>query len=238
MGDKVKHKVRPELRAQVERIEMPFKPAPGETEEQWYACCQYVLLGSRRTLIATYRLHTRNNEASTVPNHFRRWFMKYHWTERTRMYDANVKGSRENLVTSAVVKVRKAKKFDYEEVFDELKRLILEDLQIDGILTGALSDMMEKFKDGINVNLLKDLVAIRRDLVAARKMSIEQASAIYGFGVITDVEGIEVTPDPIDTAKPVESLPENEERRLPAHTGAEEGQTIDVAGAGADDEYD
>lgn len=182
-----------ELQERFDRVDLPFVKDRDESDDAWYACLQYLLLGEERNLLRAFRLFYNRPDARNATNSFRNWCSKFNWTSRASQYDLARSEHEKSLVKRAIAKVSKGTRYDYSEVFEVLRQLVVEDLQVDKALQGMLNYQIEEALDSgekIKTNRLRDLVLIRKELLNGRKLAIEQASAIYGFGIISGTEGI------------------------------------------------
>ncbi len=178
-----------EIKGQESKELLPFVRDASESENAWHCCLQYVFMGTGRTILDAYKLQT-GKEAKYVPNHVRLWSQKFKWTHRARLFDKARDGGKD-VVKRAIAKISRGDSFDYSAIFHELKNLVIEDLTVDLALQSFLNQEIEKITQSssdISTNKLRDLVLIRKELLNGRKMAIEQAAAVYGFGIVSGSE--------------------------------------------------
>lgn len=176
-----------------EKQELPFQKQDKESEEAWCACLQYVLMGKGRTLLDAYRIYCGRSDAKSVAGSFRSWAKRFGWEDRAKLFDTFQQRKTKNVVSRAIARVRKGCEYDYQEIFTELKHLVIEDLAIDTALQLFLNQEIEKLSmesDEVSTSRLRELVQIRKDILSARKLAMEQASAVYGFGLLSGVENV------------------------------------------------
>lgn len=194
MGAKGGNRVdRDELQESFNRVELPFVKGRDESDEAWYACLQYLFMGESRNLLSAFRIFSNRPDAKGASNSFRLWSKKFKWPDSAEQFDKARTKRDKAIVKKAIANVSRGTKFDYSGIFEELRRLVVEDLQVDVALQQMLTLQMEQIVEGeadIKLSRLKDLVMIRKELLNGRKMAIEQAAAIYGFGIVSGTEGV------------------------------------------------
>jgi hypothetical protein len=181
---------RAEIREKASKVVLPFLKDKSEPDEAWYCCLQYVFMGSTRTMLDAYRLYAGKN-CKYLPNSVRQWAKKFNWTDRVKLFDKAQDGERKDVVRKAIAKITRGDSFDYNGIFQELKNLVIDDLVVDSALQTVLNQEIEEMtqQNGeISTNKLKELVLIRKELLNGRKMAIEQAAAVYGFGIVSGSE--------------------------------------------------
>lgn len=184
---------RKELQESFNKVELPFVKGRNESDDAWYACLQYLFMGESRNLLSAFRVFSNRPDAKGASNSFRLWSKKFKWPARAEQFDKARSSREKSLVKRAIANVSRGTKFDYSEIFEEFRRLVVDDLQVDVALQQMLTLQMEQIVEGeaeIRLSRLKDLVIIRKELLNGRKMAIEQAAAIYGFGIVSGTEGI------------------------------------------------
>lgn len=183
-------------------VMLPFQREIGEKDEWWRACLIYVRLGAKRTINGAYREWSQRPDATRAPNNFQIWARRFDWAGRAALYDdAEIDEQHRELVAQTVLEahtmksiIRKSQKKSFTEIFEDLTRLVQEDIASDAVLQQQFTARIEEClaKEGsLSIRTLKDLVAIRRDLLTARKLAIEQASAVYGFGIVGGISDID-----------------------------------------------
>jgi hypothetical protein len=75
--------------------------------------------------------------------------------------------------------------------FDRLNLLISRDLSVDEGMADLLESFISSFKEkdkSVSLNDLRGLATIRKDILTARRINMDQAAALLGFNVISDSE--------------------------------------------------
>lgn len=179
-----------EIKEKASKVVLPFVKDKSEPDEAWYCCLQYIFMGASRSILDSYKLHS-GKSVKFVPNHVRQWSKKFKWTDRAKLFDKSQDGERKDIVKRAIAKITRGDSFDYNGIFQELKNLVIDDLIVDSALQSVLNQEIEEMTQSsgdISTNKLRDLVLIRKDLLNGRKMAIEQAAAVYGFGIVSGSE--------------------------------------------------
>jgi hypothetical protein len=165
----------------------PIKQEANEPNEAFSACIFYVRMGTGRTLNDAYRKFNDKPNARQTNRKWIDWIRDYKWQERADTYDKWVNEGTEE----AIAQLRERSLLEVQGYFDRLNRLIARDLDVDegmaDLLGSFISSLKEKDKS-VSLNDLRGLASIRKDILTARRINMDQAAALLGFNVISDSE--------------------------------------------------
>ena len=168
-------------------MNFPIKQEVNEPSEAWAACIFYLQLGTARTLNEAYRKCNNKPNARQTNKKWIGWIRDYKWQERADTYDKWVNQGTE----AAIAQLRERSLIEAHGYFDRLNLLISRDLSVDEgmaeLLESFIGELKQKDKS-VSLNELRGLASIRKDLLLARRINMDQAAALLGFNVISDSE--------------------------------------------------
>lgn len=172
-----------------DRVEndFPIKQAANEPNEAWEACIFYLRMGTGRTFNEAYRKFNNRPKARQTNRKWINWIRDYQWQERADIYDKWVNAGTE----SAIAQLREKSLLEVQGYFDRLNKLIARDLDIDEGMADLLESLIGELKKknkSVSLNDLRGLASIRKDILVARRINLDQAAALLGFNVISDSE--------------------------------------------------
>jgi hypothetical protein len=165
----------------------PIKQEANEPNEVFSACIFYVRMGTGRTFNEAYRKYHDRPNARQTNRKWIGWIRDYKWQERADLYDKWVNDGTEE----AIAQVRERSLLQAQGYFDRLNLLISRDLSVDEGMADLLESFIRNFKEqdkSVSLNDLRGLASIRKDILIARRINMEQAAALLGFNVISDSE--------------------------------------------------
>ena len=172
-----------------DRVEnsFPIKQEAKEPNEAWEAFIFYVRMGTARTFNEAYRKFNDRPNARQTNRKWIGWIRDYKWQERADTYDKWVNEGTE----AAIAQFRQQSLIEAQGYFNRLNRLISSDLDVDEgmaeLLESFICSLKEKDKS-VSLNDLRGLASIRKDILTARRINMDQAAALLGFNVISDLE--------------------------------------------------
>ena len=165
----------------------PIKQEVNEPNEAFSACILYVRMGTGRTFNEAYRKYHDRPNARQTNRKWIGWIRDYKWQERADTYDKWV-----NEGTGKVIaQVRERSLLEAQGYFTRLNLLISRDLSVDEGMAELLESFIRNFKDqekSVSLNELRSLASIRKDILTARRINMDQTAALLGFNVISDSE--------------------------------------------------
>ena len=171
----------------VENNNFPIKQEVNEPNEAFSACIFYVRMGTGRTFNEAYRKYHDRPNARQTNRKWIGWIRDYKWQERADLYDKWVNDGTEE----AIAQVRERSLLEVQGYFDRLTKLIAHDLDVDEGMAELLGSFIRNFKEqekSVSLNDLRGLASIRKDILIARRINMDQAAALLGFNVISDPE--------------------------------------------------
>lgn len=172
-----------------DRVEnnFPIKQEVNEPNEAFSACIFYVRMGTGRTFNEAYRKYHDRPNARQTNRKWIGWIRDYKWQERADLYDKWVNEGTEE----TIAQVRERSLIEAQGYFTRLNRLISRDLDLDEGMAELLESFIKELKQknkSVSLNELRSLDSIRRDILTARRINMDQAAALLGFNVISDSE--------------------------------------------------
>jgi hypothetical protein len=165
----------------------PIKKEANEPNEAFSACIFYVRMGTGRTLNDAYRKFNDRPNARQTNRKWIGWIRDFKWQERADTYDKWVNEGTE----AAIAQFREQSLIEAQGYFNRLNRLISRDLDVDEGMAELLESFIRELKEkdkSVSLNDLRGLASIRKDILTARRINMEQAAALLGFNVISDSE--------------------------------------------------
>jgi len=171
----------------VENNNFPIKQEVNEPNEAFSACIFYVRMGTGRTFNEAYRKYHDRPNARQTNRKWIGWIRDYKWQERADLYDKWVNDGTEE----AIAQLRERSLIEAQGYFNRLNRLISRDLDVDEGMSELLESFIKELKQkdkSVSLNELRGLATVRRDILVARRINMDQAAALLGFNVISDSE--------------------------------------------------
>ena len=165
----------------------PIKQEVNEPNEAWEACIFYVRMGTGRTFNEAYRKYHDRPNARQTNRKWIGWIRDFKWQERADTYDKWVNEGTEE----AIAQFRERSLIEAQGYFNRLNRLISRDLDLDEGMAELLESFIKELKQknkSVSLNELRGLATVRRDILVARRINMDQAAALLGFNVISDSE--------------------------------------------------
>ena len=165
----------------------PIKQEANESNEAWKSCIFYLQLGTARTLNQAYRKLNDRPNARQTNKKWIGWIRDFKWQERADTYDKWVNQGTE----AAITQVREESLIEAYGFFTRLTKLIAHDLDVDEGMAELLGSFIRNLKEqdkSVSLNELRSLATIRKDILTARRINMDQAAALLGFNVISDSE--------------------------------------------------
>ena len=171
----------------VENNNFPIKQEVNEPNEAFSACIFYVRMGTGRTFNEAYRKYHDRPNARQTNRKWICWIRDFKWQERADTYDKWVNDGTE----AAIAQFREQSLIEAQGYFTRLNRLIARDLDLDEGMAELLESFIKELKQknkSVSLNELRSLATIRKDILTARRINMDQAAALLGFNVISDSE--------------------------------------------------